>query len=386
MAKPNGDKMTSTPKARVARAIDGGFGVFKLTRAATAGEEGIAVGGVVCDSFLSVAIDADEEQTSVDNGRKRDTVLVSYGDRTFEVGKGVRHTMVASDFGRDMTDAYYDSKVYHALMRGALSYMAEDHIHTLVLGLPMNHFEKKDRVAKLQAAYKGKIDLGQGRSVTIDNTIVHPQPFGGYISLGHDLAGINKTFAQYPQSGLGALESADGLAELNVLIVDPGEYTLDWLLMTPGGQAQRVSSAASDAGRHRILREIHKILEAKMGRPIGPSFITYIDEALRTKKPLRLAGQAFDLTQPEFMEAIEKAVEDPVRQLFESLRGADDRIDLIAVLGGSPGEVAAAIRRARPLLPVYCPEEATGQSASLFANLRGFQEWAEAVDSRTANA
>lgn len=294
--------------------------------------------------------------------------------------------MVASDFGRDMTDAYYDSKVYHALMRGALSYMGEDHIHTLVLGLPMNHFEKKDRVAKLQAAYMGKIDLGQGRSVTIDNTIVHPQPFGGYISLGHDLEGINKTFAQYPQSGLVPLESAEGLADLNILIVDPGEYTLDWLLMTPGGQAQRVSSAASDAGRHRILREIHKILEAKMGRPLGPSFITYIDEALRLKKPLRLAGQAFDLTGPEFKDAMEKAVEDPVRQLFESLRGADDRIDLIAVLGGSPGEVAAAIRRARPLLPVYCPEEATGQAASLFANLRGFQEWSEVVDLKTVSA
>ena len=83
---------------------------------------------------------------------------------------------------------------------------------------------------------------------------------------------------------------------------------------------------------------------------------------------------------------MEKAVEDPVRQLFESLRGADDRIDLIAVLGGSPGEVAAAIRRARPLLPVYCPEEATGQAASLFANLRGFQEWSEVVDLKTVSA
>ena len=77
--------------------------------------------------------------------------------------------------------------------------------------------------------------------------------------------------------------------------------------------------------------------------------------------------------------AIAKAVEDLVRQLLESLRGADDRIDFIAVLGGSPEQVADALKKARPHLPIYCPSGKTGQDASLFANLRGFQEWAEAA-------
>ena len=79
--------------------------------------------------------------------------------------------------------------------------------------------------------------------------------------------------------------------------------------------------------------------------------------------------------------AIAKAVEDLVRQLLESLRGADDRIDFIAVLGGSPEQVADALKKARPHLPIYCPSGKTGQDASLFANLRGFQEWAEAAAS-----
>ena len=74
-----------------------------------------------------------------------------------------------------------------------------------------------------------------------------------------------------------------------------------------------------------------------------------------------------------------KSVEDPIRQLLESLRGADNRIDFIAVLGGSPDEVADALTKARPPLPIYCPSGKTGQNASLFANLRGFQEWAEAA-------
>lgn len=376
MTKSTGAGRMAEP---VARAIDAGFGVMKFTRKATISEMKASHNGVVFDSFPSLALDGAGAQASVANARTRDTVVVQIEGAAYEVGKGVEYALVASDFGRDMTDTYYDSRVYHALMRGALVYMDEPHIDTLVLGLPMNHFENKIRVSALQSQYTGKIDLGQNRSVTIDKVLVHPQPFGGYISLGHDLEGINEALKAYPQCGIEPLSAVSDLANMNILIVDPGEFTLDWLLMTPGGHAERVSSAAGDAGRHRVLREIHGIVQAKLERPLGASFVTDIDRALRNKQPVRIGGRSFDLTGDEFKIAIHKAVEDPVRQLLESLRGADDRIDFIAVLGGSPDEVAEALKKARPHMPIYCPTGKTGQNASLFANLRGFQEWAEAA-------
>lgn len=375
---------SASPKQRVPRAIDAGFGVMKLTRAAVKGEA--SVDGIVCDSFLSLAISADGLQTEVDNSRRRDTHLVSYNGESFEVGKGVRHNLVSSDFGRDMTDSYYDSKVYHALMRGALASMNETEITTLVLGLPMNHFDNKERIAKLTSEYTGKIELGSGKFVNVGKTIVHPQPMGGYLSLGHDIKGINDALKAYPKCGIDPLKGPEDLSNLNVLVVDPGEYTLDWLLMTPAGPAQRVSSAISDAGRHRILREVHKALSAEMSRPLGASFHTDIDEALRSKKPIRVAGLAYRLDTPEYQAIIAKAVADPVRQLLEALRGADDRLDLIAVLGGSPTEVADAIKAARPTIPVYVPAQLSGQQASMYANLRGFQEWATVVDRNAATA
>lgn len=319
----------------------------------------------------------------MESGRKRDTVLVAYEGRSFEVGKDVVHTIVGTDFGRSLTRDFYESNIYHALMRGALAYMGELHIDTLVLGLPMNFYENKACIKKLQDAYTGVVDLGHGRSVTIGQAIVHPQPFGGYISLGHDLAGINMAIKDYPESGLEPLKSVDDLGQMNILIVDPGEFTLDWLLMNPGGQAQRVSSAAGDAGRHRVLRDVYELVVAKVGRKLGLSFLTDIDVALRMNKPLKVGGRTFPLDGDDFKKVIERAVEDPVRQMLESLREADDRIDLIAVMGGSPAEVAAAIRRARPYLPLYCPAYATGQEAPLFANVRGFQEWSEVVATRS---
>lgn len=56
----------------------------------------------------------------------------------------------------------------------------------------------------------------------------------------------------------------------------------------------------------------------------------------------------------------------------------------MAVLGGSPDDIAAAIRRKRPYLPVYCLVVEPGQNASMFANLRGFQEWSEVVAAKKA--
>lgn len=387
-AKPELTVVSSSETAqvpRVALAIDAGFGVMKLTRKARSdAEKKLAVNGVICDSFLSVALDADEKQLDVDGASKRDTVIVEYEGRNYEVGKDVSYGMVANEMARDMTDTYYSSPVYHALMRGALRYTGESTINTLVLGLPMNHYINKKLVSDLEAAYTGTITLNAEHSVTIEKTVVHPQPMGGYISLGADIAGINKALEKYPSCGIPPLKDVRDLKELRVLIVDPGEFTLDWLMMTPSGAVQRVSNAVSDAGRHRVLREVRRALADKVGRPIGASFHADIDASLRTGKPLRLAGTSFDLSAPEFKEVIAKAVEDPVRQLLEGLRGADDRIDLVAVMGGSPGAVAQAIRDARPMLPLYCADERPGQGSSLFANLRGFQEYAEIIDQRTS--
>lgn len=99
--------------------------------------------------------------------------------------------MIGNDFGRDMTDAYYDSAVYHVLMRGALLYMGEDRIHTLCLGLPMNHHGTAGRVDKLISAYTGKIEIAPGKSVQIDKVLSQPQPFGAYVSLGKRWKDLN---------------------------------------------------------------------------------------------------------------------------------------------------------------------------------------------------
>ena len=52
-------KLSESQKPAIARAIDAGFGVVKFTRGAKRSEAEDAVNNVVCDNFVSMAIDAD---------------------------------------------------------------------------------------------------------------------------------------------------------------------------------------------------------------------------------------------------------------------------------------------------------------------------------------
>lgn len=366
-------------QVRIALAIDAGFGVMKFSRRAAEEPTGIAF-----ECFPSAAIEVTKtaDGSALDSiGADRDVISVKYDGREYLVGKHIRAEMVGNDFGKDMTDTYYDSAVYHALMRGALSYMNETIIHTLCLGLPMNHYMSPGRVAKLRAAYQGSIEISDGRSVQIENIVIQPQPFGAYAGLGSKVAQLNEFFVA---NKLEQIKTAKDLKELTILVVDPGEFTLDWLLMTNTGPIMKVSNAIGDAGRHRVIRAIHQLISEKMSRPVGTSFFADIDTCLRNRKTLRIAGEVFDLQSEEFQKLIAKTIDDPIRQLFEGLRGGDDRIDLAVVMGGAPDDVAEAIKRARPWLPVYCGKQDDGRNSSIYGNLNGFQQWAQVQDATFA--
>lgn len=373
-----GSSTQNTHNDRVALAIDAGFGMMKFSKRNDA-----EPGGIGFECFPSAAIEV--TRTADGNalssiGADRDVIDVSFGGRDYCVGKDIRHEMVGNDFGKDMTDTYYDSAVYHALMRGALAYMDEPIIHTLCLGLPMNHYMSPGRPEKLRAAYEATVVINKDKKVVIENVVVQPQPFGAYAGLGSKVNEINNllTESNMPDS---LIKTPQDLKAMTILVVDPGEFTLDWLLMTGTGPLMKVSNAIGDAGRHRVLREIHKLISEKMERPLGSSFFGDIDSCLRNNRQLRVAGQVFDLQSDEFQELIRKTIDDPIRQLFEGLRGADDRIDMAVVMGGAPHDVAEAIKRARPWLPVYCGNTNAGKNSSIFGNLSGFQQWAMVQDS-----
>ena len=355
---------TSTHAAAVVRAIDVGFGLVKLSI-----RRGDGVGFM---NFPSMAIPADASAVRTLGPRRRDTFDVPAGGAMYEVGRDVGLAQAGGNFGRDVTDEFYRSAIYEALTKGALRYMAEAgdaRIDVLVLGLPVNQYNDGKRRDYLRGHFEGEIDIGDGKTIAVHKVIVQAQPMGGYAALDDHLDELNAVI-EGTQGALERLPGGEALDELAVLMVDPGEHTLDWLLIQQGSINPRASSAASDAGRHRVVRAVMESLCSTIGRPLGPSTMPRINDALRTQRPVKLAGVAHDLKP--FEPVIRSVVEDSVNRMIDGLRDAHEILDLIVLVGGHPEYYREALARRFPAIPVFVMPE------SMAANVRGFQMIGEA--------
>lgn len=352
----------------IVRAIDVGFGLVKLSVPAAE--------GVAFMSFPSMAIPADVSAVRTLGTRRRDTFDVPVNGATYEVGCDVRLAQAGGSFGRDVTDEFYRSPIYEALTKGALRYMAEagdSVIDVLVLGLPVNQYNDAKRRDHLRSQYEGAIDIGNGKQIGVRKVIVQAQPMGGYAALGEHLNELNAVISA-THGALQPLESSDALDDLSVLMVDPGEHTLDWLLIQQGSINPRASGAASDAGRHRVVRSVQEALAAEIGRPLGPATLPRINDALRSNAPVKLAGVAHDLQR--FEPGIMSVVEDSVNRMVDGLRDAHEIVDLMILVGGHPERYRDILVHRFPAIPVFIMPQ------PIAANVRGFQMIGEAVSAR----
>ncbi len=354
----------SASPAHVVRAIDVGFGLVKFS--VRAGD------GIRFMNFPSMAIPADASAVRGLGTRRRDTFDIPVNGADYEVGRDVGLAQSGGNFGRDVTDEFYRGNIYEALTKGALRYMAEagdSRLDVLVLGLPVNQYNDSKRRDYLRSRYQGDIDLGGGKKLHIVKVIVQAQPMGGYAALDDYLSELNATITK-TGGALKPLPDGEALDDLAVLMVDPGEHTLDWLLIQQGTINPRASGAASDAGRHRVVRSVQESLSASIGRPLGPAVMPRINDALRSGQPVKLAGVAHELKQ--YDPIVLSVVEDSINRMVDGLRDAHEIIDLMVLVGGHPEHYRDVLARRFPAIPVFVMPD------SMEANVRGFQMIGEA--------
>lgn len=367
------DRMSAS-KPLTALAIDIGYGQVKLSRRNKNGS-------IEFMSFPSIAVPADPSLMRGLHTRARNTFDVSVGDARYEVGVDVTMAQTGNDFGREITDSWVNSPIYEALMKGALRYQGETKIDMLYLGLPVSHYLVQDRQDALRQMYENKqIDLGDSKTVSIGRVHVVPQPLGGFLELADHLDALNQIIVDGgDQFEIEPLKSAEDIRHLTMLVVDPGENTLDWLFVQQGTINTKASGATSDAGRHRIVRAVAEALEAKLGAPVNKSNLPRINDALRGNWKLKLNGKFHDLT--EYRSVVQATVRDPINRLIEGLKGLDDRIDVIGVVGGHPEFYRDELQLRFQNIPIFVSQN------SIFANLRGYQALAnEAIRRSEANA
>lgn len=325
----------------IARAIDVGYGNTKFTVSdGTNGE-------IECQMFPSVAPLSSRKALEAHMG-PRDTAIVDVDGVSYEVGPDAMLGM-ASNASRTLNLDFAKTPTYMALVRGAMHYMQVDRIDHLFLGLPVSSVEALGR--ELSERMTGTHQL-PGRSVCVHECKVIPQPVGGM----YDYGVRNQILRE--------------LQDATNLLIDPGYFTLDWV-MTQGLKMLGVrSGAANNAGMAAILRQVSQSLADSIQRreskpaDITESSLQRMDDAIRLNRPFRFMGKVEDLTP--HMAAGRKVVVDALNSLVQSI-GSKNDIDNVIIVGGS------AHLYKDDVAELFKGFDVRVATHAIFANVRGFQ-------------
>lgn len=345
--------MSSNPQAAavdstkpIVRAIDVGYGNTKFVsyhRAET--------NEIQCSLFPSIAPHASATDDLAGGVfQRRNTVRIQVGGVVYEVGKDARLAQDAS-YSRTLTSDYSMSDPYLAMVRGAIFYMAVPRIDLLVVGLPVNTVDVygdqlKARligVHTLPEVVDGE-PTGKTYDVEVKDVRVVAQPIGGFFdySISNNLYGRMRN-------------------QMNLLI-DPGYFTLDWLVAA-GVKTVSPRSGAHSGGMSAVLGAIAEAIGKKLGTQIND--VTSIDDALRTGTNPRFFGQEFDMS--DYLNIGKEKARQFVRTLAGKVGNKGVDIDNIILAGGGAEFFKDIIAESFPHHELVITKDA------VFANVRGFQ-------------
>ncbi len=239
----------------------------------------------------------------------RDTLRVMVDGTEYEVGEA------ASRIGRMGTvqvlhDDYISTPTYKALLYTGLLQMRSPVIDLLVTGLPVNQI--KSRSAALKELAMGEHQITASDHITVKDVVVLPQPMGGLIHHAHKTS----TF--------------QSLKSQTVLVIDPGCFTFDWLLMDRMNP-NLARSGSSSASMGRTIELVAEMLENRIGRKPTTH---RIDAAIRTGKKSITMGS----DDVEFTAELKQALAQTARVSMSALRNAvgdTQDINQIVMVGGA---------------------------------------------------
>lgn len=252
-----------------------------------------------------------------------------------------------------MDDSYVTTPEYRALFYAALSAVGKDKIKVLVTGLPVSHFQNEAMRNSLKTMMTGRHAIREGFVVDVEQVVVVPQPAGAFSAHMVDAA-----------SGPLPYRIERGRS---VLVVDPGHYSLDWIIYQ-GNFRLESSGSTSEAGE-AVVRAAAAALSEQYGVKVRP---VRLQEAI-------LAGEATVTIGRHiipYMQAMRSAAADIISRSMKTIRGSirqvmDQRgVDLVLVAGGG-AELFEA-----PLRDVLSEAAVTRVSNPLMANARGFYIYA----------
>lgn len=246
---------------------------------------------------------------------------------------------------RSLHPDYAATPSYRALFYTALVLSGRDEIDRVVTGLPAAQYEERRAALSWMA---GVHSVAAKRQVRVKEVKVVPQPVGGFMA------------------ALGEVEAevAEVLAEGRVLVVDPGHFSFDWVLIQQGELQKRSCGSSVEA-----MAALLEGAAAKIGEDFGGRVeADRIEQALQEgKEHILLFGRKVEIA-PYVEQAVREVVPVAVERLRVAMRRQEGDLDALVLVGGGAAWWEGGIRELFPKVPVIRPVD------PILANARGFFE------------
>jgi plasmid segregation protein ParM len=265
-----------------------------------------------------------------------------------------------SGYTRPLSDDYTRTTDWLALAHAALVHIGQRRITCLVAGLPVSEFYTPGRreavVERLQAVHR----VGAEATVEVQQVVVVPQPLGAY----------GAWFTQH-EVARGRPMDRDAM----VLVIDPGHYSVDWVLMQ-GSLIRRQSSHSSTLAGSELLRRASVLLKERHGRTVTVDRL----EARVRRDDLKMdISEEIQIDLAEILqEAALQVVDAVIRDVRASLKSVTEALYGVVVAGGGAPIYAPAVAAAFPDVKVYRLPD------SIMANAVGFLQFARHLRTQQA--
>jgi len=248
------------------------------------------------------------------------------------------------NWARELHKDYTSTDSYRALFNAGLLLSGMSEIDRVVTGLPTSQYFDDGLRKYLVKTMKGEHQVTPKKKIVVKDVKIVPQPLGGFVDYLNHLADPSE------------------IEDASVLVIDPGFFSVDWVLLV-NGEFKRGSSGTSLDATSVILDEASALIGKDYGSGPGRS---KMENAVRSgRNTVSVFGTRVDITP--YLASASAAVGHIVSaQLQSSLRKEESAVDAIVMVGGGAPLFETAIKAAFDKTPLTIAEN------SVFANARGF--------------
>lgn len=241
---------------------------------------------------------------------------------------GIESDRIQQHTSRNLDGGFIKTDEYEVLVKSALLACGVNEIDLLVTGLPVNQTKGDGKDVDFLADMVVKNhEIKKGYSVNVKNAYVIPQPVGAFVD----------ALSNHEPDSIEAM-----LFNETVLVVDPGFYSVDWVIFSKNELHDSSSDTSNDA-----MSSVFSDVANSIGEDYTqvPS-LDKVESAVRNGSYL-ISGSSV-IKNSELMEYVKKAglksTKNPTKELRACLVKGKYNVSIIVCAGGGASVYAEAIK------------------------------------------